>query len=56
LTSDVHQAQVLKWGGSPDIANFRIKIPNNLDVPGVYDLYVEENGVTVSNKARLRLQ
>jgi hypothetical protein len=47
---------VLKWGGSPDIANFRIKIPNNLDVPGVYDLYVEENGVTVSNKARLQLQ
>jgi len=51
-----HQAQVINWGASPAIANFRIRIPGNLDVPGVYDLYVEENGTVVSNKATLRLQ
>jgi hypothetical protein len=50
------QAQVLKWGGTPDVANFKIKIPSSLVVPGIYDLYVEENGAVVSNKARVRLQ
>ena len=50
------QAQVMKWGGTPDIANFKIKIPSGLVIPGIHELFVEENGKIVSNKARLRLQ
>lgn len=46
-------AAVTQWNGAT--RNFRFRIPAALAVPGLYDLTVEEHGVTVSNKVQVRL-
>lgn len=46
-------AAVTQWGGPT--RKFRFRIPGTLAVPGIYELYVEENGVAVSNKVQVRL-
>jgi hypothetical protein len=50
---DNQTAVVTQWAGSG--MKFKFGIPPGLAVPGVYDLYVEDNGVAVSNKVQIRL-
>jgi hypothetical protein len=49
------QAPITQWGAPGPLSNFKIRIPHGLTVPGIYDLYVEENGVIVSRKVQVRL-
>jgi hypothetical protein len=49
------QAQVTEWGGTTPHANFKVRVPNTLVIPGVYELYVEENGAVISRKIQVRL-
>jgi hypothetical protein len=46
-------AVVTQWGGPT--RKFKFRIPSLLAVPGIYELYVEENGIAVSNKFQVRL-
>jgi hypothetical protein len=49
------QAQVTQWGAAAAPGNFKVNIPITLAIPGVYDIYVEENGVPVSRKIPVQL-
>ena len=46
-------ASMTQWGGPTK--KFKFRIPDTLAVPGIYELYVEENGIAVSNKVQVRL-
>ncbi len=46
-------ATVTQWNGTAK--SFRLRIPATLNVPGLYDLRVEERGIAVSNKVQVRL-
>jgi hypothetical protein len=46
-------AAVTQWNGAT--RNFKFRVPATLNVPGLYELSVEENGVAVSNKVQVRL-
>ena len=48
-------AQVLEWAGPGPYANFKVRIPNSLAVPGTYEIWVEENGAVVSRKIPVTL-
>ncbi|MDH4271759.1 MAG: hypothetical protein OEW18_07265, partial [Candidatus Aminicenantes bacterium] len=51
-----HQAQVVQWGGAAPLGGkFKVRVPPSLARPGVYELYVEENGIAVSRRVQVRL-